>query len=48
MMIMLILSRYLPPRVNLTKIEDSEKKEKTLMSCLITLEVLSGQEDTLY
>jgi hypothetical protein len=40
--------RYLPPRVNLTRIEDSRKKEKTLMSWLITLEVLSAQEDNLY
>jgi hypothetical protein len=40
--------RYLPPRVNLTRIEDFGKQEKTLMSWLITLEVLSAQEDNLY
>jgi hypothetical protein len=40
--------RYLPPRVNLMRIEDSGKQEKTLMSWLITLEVLSAQEDNLY
>ena len=40
--------RYLPPRVNLTRIEDSGKQEKTLMSWLITLEVLSAEEDNLY
>jgi hypothetical protein len=40
--------RYLPPRVNLTKIEYSEKQEETLMSWLITLEDKSTQEDNLY
>jgi hypothetical protein len=29
---------YLPPRVNLTRIEYSGKQEETLMSWLITLE----------
>jgi hypothetical protein len=40
--------RYLPPRVNLTRIEYSGKKEETLMSWLITLEDMSAQEDNLY
>jgi hypothetical protein len=40
--------RYLPPRVNLTRIEYSGKQEETLMSWLITLEDLSAQEDNLY
>ena len=40
--------RYLPPCVNLTRIEYSGKQEETLMSWLITLEDLSAQEDNLY
>jgi hypothetical protein len=40
--------RYLPPHVNLTRIEYFEKKEETLMSWLITLEDKSTQEDNLY
>jgi hypothetical protein len=40
--------RYLPPRVNLTRIEYFGKKEETLMSWLITLEDKSAQEDNLY
>ena len=40
--------RYLPPRVNLTRIEYSLKQEETIMSWLITLEDLSAQEDNLY
>jgi hypothetical protein len=40
--------RYLPPRVNLMRIEYFEKKEETLISWLITLEDKSSQEDNLY
>jgi hypothetical protein len=40
--------RYLPPRVNLARIEYSGKQEETLMSWLITLEDMSTQEDNLY
>ena len=39
---------YLPPCVNLTRIEYSRKQEETLMSWLITLEDLSTQEANLY
>jgi hypothetical protein len=38
--------RYLPPRVNLTRIEYSRKQEETLMSWLITLEDMSAQKKT--
>jgi hypothetical protein len=44
----MVVGRYLPPRVNLTRIEYSGKQEETLMSCQITLEDLSAQEDNLY
>jgi hypothetical protein len=40
--------RYLPQRVNLTRIEYFGKQEETLMSWIITLEDLSAQEDNLY
>ena len=40
--------RYLPPHVNLTRIEYSGKQEETLMSWLITLEDMLAQEDNLY
>ena len=40
--------RYLPPCVNLTRIEYYGKQEETLMSWLIALEDLSAQEDNLY
>jgi hypothetical protein len=46
--IMVAEGRYLPPRVNLTRIEYSGKQEETLMSWLITLEDKSAQEDNLY
>jgi hypothetical protein len=44
----MVAGRYLPPCVNLTRIEYSEKQEETLMSCLITLGDLLTQEDNLY
>ena len=40
--------RYLPPHVNLTRIEYSGKQEETLMSWIITLEDMSAQEHNLY
>jgi hypothetical protein len=40
--------RYLPPRVNLTRIEYSGKQEETLISYLITVEDKSAQEKDLY
>jgi hypothetical protein len=40
--------RYLPPRVNLTRIEYSGKQEETLINWLITLEDKSAQENDLY
>jgi hypothetical protein len=45
---MVACGRYLPPRVNLTRIEYSGKQEETLMSWLITLVDLLAQEDNLY
>jgi hypothetical protein len=42
---MVVVVRYLPPRVNLTRIEYFGKQEETLMSWLITLEDKSAQED---
>jgi hypothetical protein len=45
---MVACGRYLPPCVNLTRIEYFGKQEETLMSWLITLEDMSAQEDNLY
>ena len=39
---------YLPPRVNLTRIEYFGKQEETLMSWLITLEDKLAQQDNWY
>jgi hypothetical protein len=40
--------RYLPPHVNLTRIEYSRKQEETLIDWLITLEDKSAQGNDLY
>jgi hypothetical protein len=45
---MVVARRYLPPHVNLTRIEYFRKQEETLISWLITLEDKSAQEDNLY